>query len=274
MQVYLRYAGNKSWLKDWFIEKRVKARFLTKRRLVSPFCGALGDVFQLLPDHALLNDSYSPLVNLHSQIRSGLEITIPCFYDKDLYKERVEIFNSLTSDRAIGGRFAYLKNPEQANLAAQILYYLNRTGFNGLFRTAKNGAWNTPVGTPNKYRQEFKEYSQHMNNWVFSCGDFQNLSVNSDDFLMLDPPYDPYSSTSNFTNYGTGKFSWGDQIRLLNWAIAAKVPFILCNNATPRIVEVYSSVGLKLDFVDKKRSINSKASERKTPVREVIAYNF
>jgi DNA adenine methylase len=72
-----------------------------------------------------------------------------------------------------------------------------------------------------------------------------------------------------FTQYSRGGFSWEDQERTAAWLARHRGPAVLVNQATPRVLELYRSLGYRLATVDAPRRI-SRTGDR-TAAREVIA---
>jgi DNA adenine methylase len=235
----LKWAGGKRWLLPhleplWFENSH--------RRLVEPFCGGLAITLGLRPERALLNDANPHLINFYEQLRSGLKLTIDARNDETTYYAHRERFNELIrKDRA------------QTKEAAQLFYYLNRTGFNGLCRFNGSGAFNVPFGryTTINYTRDFTPYKKTFSSWDFKTADFEKLTLNPDDFIYADPPYDV-----EFTTYSAGGFSWEDQRRAAEWLAAHPGPVILSNQATPRIIELYKSLGFTLRFAAAPRRIS------------------
>ena len=75
------------------------------------------------------------------------------------------------------------------------------------------------------------------------CSDFEGLAVEAGDLIYADPPYDV-----DFTTYSRGGFSWEDQVRTANWLAAHRGPVLLSNQATPRIKELYTRLGFRLEY--------------------------
>jgi len=95
--------------------------------------------------------------------------------------------------------------------------------------------------------------------------DYRNVTQNSQkgDFVYLDPPYNPVSSTSNFTAYTSKGFNCEDQVHLAN--VFRKLSdrgcsVLLSNSDTPFIRQLYSDFNIK--EVDVQRAINCKGSLR------------
>lgn len=90
------------------------------------------------------------------------------------------------------------------------------------------------------------------------------LAVEPDDFIYADPPYDV-----PFTQYAKKGFTWEDQVRLAKWLTRHPSPVVLSNQATPRIVRLYRSLGFKLRYLDAPRRISCNGD--RTAAREVLA---
>ena len=159
----LKWAGGKRWLLPHLSPLWEKH---SHRRLVEPFCGGLAVTLGLRPTHALLNDVNPHLVNFYRQLQSGLEATIPMENDSELFYQHRETFNQLIRD-----------GQHETSQAAQLFYYLNRSGFNGLCRFNKSGLFNVPFGRYAKinYRRDFLVFRPLFAQWKFQLGDFEAL---------------------------------------------------------------------------------------------------
>jgi DNA adenine methylase len=105
------------------------------RRLVEPFCGGLAVALGLSPDRALLNDANPHLISFYVWLQKGLKLSIK-FENKErpYYAHRAR-FNELLA-----------AGKHRTAEAAQLFYYLNRTGYNGLCRFNNRGVFNVPFG--------------------------------------------------------------------------------------------------------------------------------
>lgn len=248
----LKWAGGKRWLVN-----QLKSYWANNksRRLVEPFSGGLSITLGLMPQKALVNDVNEHLINFYQQLKKGLVVTIRMEYDEKLYYKHRERFNLLI-------RSSKCTNSE----AAQLFYYLNKTGFNGLCRFNQKGEYNVPFGKYKSinYQKDFSEYSKAFSRWDFCLGDFSNLEIRPGDFIYADPPYDV-----DFTQYSAGGFSWNDQVRAAEWLSKHKGPVILSNQATKRIVRLYKQLGFRLFYFDAPRMINCNGNRDKA--KEVLA---
>ena len=160
--------------------------------------------------------------------------------------------------------------------AARILY-LNRTGFNGLYRVNRSGKFNVPFGRYANPRilDEPRLLAAHeaLKRVQLVTGDFEEvcLGAKKGDAVYFDPPYLPVSATSSFAEYHAEAFGIAEHQRLAKvFTKLAKrgVCAVLSNSDTPDTRELFG--GHRLEIVSARRSINSK-HERRGPVREILA---
>ena len=85
------------------------------------------------------------------------------------------------------------------------------------------------------------------------------------DFIYLDPPYSPVSSTAHFTSYTYNGFTNKDQERLAEiykQLDEMKCKVMLTNSNTPFVRKLYADFAMNTTEVDSKRAINCKAAKR------------
>ena len=178
--------------------------------------------------------------------------------EKSLFYERRTRFNELIRE-----------NKHQTAEAALLFYYLNRTGYNGLCRFNSAGFYNVPKGSYKHINYmttaDFAPYREALAHWEFRVGDFEELELEQSDFVYADPPYDV-----PFTQYSKENFYWEDQVRLAEWLARHDGPVVLSNQATERILNLYSDCGFTLTLLEAPRRINSNGD--RTPAQEVLAY--
>lgn len=225
------------------------------RRLVEPFAGGMAVTLGLAPVQALLNDVNPHLVNFFRWLQRGLCFQSPMENNEDAYYRARETFNGLLRS----GR-------EDSREAAELFYYLNRTGYNGLCRFNRRGEFNVPFGRYARinYGLDCAAYREVLAPWQFECGDFEALELDRADFVYADPPYDV-----EFTSYSKDGFNWDDQVRLADWLCRHPGPVVLSNQATARVVDLYSALGFQLQFLDAPRMISCTGD--RTKAREVLA---
>ena len=225
-----------------------------------PFVGGGAVFFALAAEKrfkgAVLNDTNEELLNVYAKIRDVPELLMEFLEhsfnqdEKSYYKIRAQVPS------------------EELPRAARTLY-LNKVGFNGLYRVNRKGAFNVPWG-----KQEGRSIFDKEN--ILACSkvlekaaliscDFEKATITATrgDVCYFDPPYVPVSATANFTAYSAGGFGPEDQVRLRDVAkklIARGVHVLLSNADMPMVRDLYK--GFKLEQVQVARRVNSKASKR------------
>jgi DNA adenine methylase len=190
------------------------------------------------------------------------------------YAVRDEQFNPLRArGRERDGRIAY--TPE---LAAMFIY-LNRTGFNGLFRVNSRGGFNVPAGRydrpkicdRSKVLRVSEALARPRVRLVHGSFELAREVAGAGDFLYVDPPYSPLSRTASFTAYTAERFDSAAQRRLQQTVIelaSRGCHLLVSNSTTDDITRLYdtnldaSAAGLRAHRVRARRAINCNASRR------------
>jgi DNA adenine methylase len=248
----LKWAGGKRWQVQHVLRYWEAAG---ERRLVEPFAGGSAVTLGLLPDRALLNDVNPHLINFYTQLKRGLVINDLFDKSERAYYRSRERFNALLAA-------GHAKTAE----AAGLFYYLNRTGYNGLCRFNQSGEFNVPFGRYKtlNYRYDFTDYKSVFAHWTFSNKSFRSLRLEPDDFVYADPPYDV-----EFTAYSTGGFDWEDQKAAATWLSKHPGPVVLSNQATDRIMDLYTKLKFTTRTVEAPRRISCTGD--RSPALEVLA---
>lgn len=248
----LKWAGGKRWLVPYLAPVWAKHR---EQRMVEPFCGGLAIALGLMPTRALLNDINPHLVNFLTWLGRGLHIECRMENDAELFYAHRARFNELI-------RTGQASSKE----AAELFYFLNRTGYNGLCRFNRRGEFNVPFGKYKTihYVREFADYQPVFSAWDLQVGPFDAIALAPDDFVYADPPYDV-----EFVSYSKEGFGWEDQVRLGTWLAKHSGPVALSNQATPRIVRLYESLGFEITLLDAPRRISCTGD--RSSAKEVLA---
>jgi DNA adenine methylase len=190
------------------------------------------------------------------------------------YEVRDGVFNpEREARRGPDGRIRYTP------ALAAMLIYLNRTGFNGLFRVNASGAFNVPVGRYERPRIADRgrlldvATALGRDNVRLIWGSFLDAEAlaRPGDFLYCDPPYAPLTRTSAFTSYTHPRFGAREQVALQEMAVrlSAKSCHVLLSNSTADEIRVLYdgnpaavAAGLAAYRVPARRAINSKAGSR------------
>ena len=274
-------------------------------RYVEPFFGSGAVFFDLLASGRLqgkavrLADLNPDLIGCYRALRDDVEAVVralsrlerehrsdgdACYYDV-----RDRRFNPRRAAQASGvakEREALAESYSPA--LAAMLIFLNRTGFNGLFRLNRHGAFNVPAG---RYTDPTICDAGHLRAVARAFGapgveiklagfDETLDDTGPGDFVYCDPPYAPLSLTASFSSYTADGFSLTDQTRLCDAIIEASrrgALVVVSNSSAPQILSLYSSTraraaGLHVRLVPARRSINSRAAAR-GPVNEVLVTN-
>jgi DNA adenine methylase len=123
-----------------------------------------------------------------------------------------------------------------------------------------------PFGTYKSinYTRDFSSYAALFRQLEFSSVDVEAVPLRRGDFVYADPPYDV-----EFTTYSAGGFSWDDQVRTASFLAQHDGPVVISNQATARIIELYTGLGFKLSYLDAPRRISCTGD--RTAAREVLA---
>ena len=259
-------------------------------RYIEPFCGSGAVFFDLhaanrLRGHdVVLIDSNADLIGCYEMVRDACD-GVACALERlaaahaadgraHYYAVRDERFNPLRNERRqADGRIAYT-----AELAAMFIY-LNRTGFNGLFRLNASGGFNVPAGRYARpaivNREKLFRVAGALSSpgvrLVFGSFESARVVAEAGDFLYVDPPYAPVSRTANFTSYTASRFDGDDHARLQELVVdvARRGCHVLVSNSTaPEIAALYENndearaAGLRTFRVPALRAINSNPARR------------
>ncbi len=233
-------------------------------RYFEPFLGGGALFFDCLPRKGHLSDVNAEIVECYVVVRDQVEKLIVALgrhrYDADPYYA--------------------MRDTDPATLSpverAARTIFLNKTGFNGLYRVNRAGKFNVPFG---RYAKplicdpaNLRACSAALANVELLVRDFEEASsrANAGDFVYFDPPYVPVSRTAAFTAYAAGGFGSKEQERLATLfakLIERGVHVLLSNSDVPDIRRLYR--GHRIECVRATRAINSNAS-RRGPVSEVL----
>ncbi|HLK89770.1 MAG TPA: DNA adenine methylase [Polyangia bacterium] len=235
-----------------------------------PFVGGGAVFFALAAERrfarAVLGDANPELVNCYETVRDDVagvirELQKHRNTERDYYRVRQWDPRRLTA----------------AARAARIIY-LNRCGYNGLYRVNSDGRFNVPFGRYVRPKicdvARLEAASRALQGTTIVCGDFREVldagRPGPDDFVYLDPPYVPISRTASFTAYARRAFGPTDQQRLadaLGSLSRERVPAVLSNSYCATTLQLYE--GLLHQKVPARRAINSVGRAR-GPVPEIL----
>lgn len=212
---------------------------------------------------AVLIDLNKDLINAYVQVRDHLD-------ELSLQLERLQ------ADHCTDFYYEMRSlDPEQMDLTerAARFIYLNKTCFNGLYRTNRKGKFNVPIGSydpPKIYEPALlKLCSEALQGVVLVAGEFTNMKlfqgmISPRDFIYADPPYYPLNQTSSFTSYTAQGFKDADHVALealLRELKQAGAHVLVSNSDCERMRLLYGD-GWETLTVQARRSVNSKATRR------------
>ncbi|MBD3797712.1 MAG: DNA adenine methylase [Campylobacterales bacterium] len=242
-------------------------------RYFEPFIGGGALFFELKPKNAFINDYNPELTNLYTTIRDN---PMELIEDLTKHKNESEYYyktRALDRDKKV---FSKLSNIQRASR----FIYLNKTGFNGLYRVNSKGECNVPFGRYKnpKYcdSENIQACSELLKNTQINNGDFESVKeyVKEGDFVYFDPPYVPLNATSSFTGYTDQGFDEDMQFRLkelCDYINDVGAYFMLSNSSAEYVYKLYH--GYTIHEVKATRNINSNASKR-GKVTEVVVTNY
>lgn len=253
----LKWAGGKRSLAERIL-KELPPRIQT---YYEPFVGGAA-VFLALAEakrfeRAVISDKNRELVDLYTVVRDHLG---------QLHK-KLEALQGRTSEEdyyEIRG-----DSPRTKIERAARLIYLNKTGYNGLYRVNSKGGFNVPYGRYKKPKiydpVRLDGMSIALQDVEIRVADFEEVCAQAKkgDAVYLDPPYLPVSKTASFSAYHSEAFGIEEHRRLA--AVFAKlqrrhVAAVLSNSATPETRALYQN--FRCSDVAVRRPINSVASRR------------
>ena len=218
MKPFLKWVGGKQRLLPE-LQKYIPETYNT---YFEPFVGAGALFFHLKPQKAYVSDLNQNLVDTYLGIKNDPEKVIEII---NTYPNEPEAFCKIRDSSPV----------TQEERAAWMLY-VNKCGFNGLYRVNKNGKCNVAFGKRKRPTYDFdnlREVSKFLQNSPgidISQGNYKKILplVKSGDFVYLDPPY-----YGTFTGYTAETFKDSDLQDLVAFVddLVAKGAKVLVSNS-------------------------------------------
>jgi DNA adenine methylase len=256
---FLKWAGGKAAI-AWQIERLLPLD--TRERVYrEPFLGGGAMFFALQPRRAVLSDSLADLVIAYQMVQTSADALIT-------HLERLQAAHTTEQFYEIRDAFNTRRDAPRLERAAWLIY-LNKTCYNGLFRTNKKGVFNVPVG---RYARAsvvdppaLRLAGAALAGAEIVHATFDRLPAVAEpgDVVYLDPPYVPLSKTAYFSSYSDGVFTSDDQARLASVyreLDARGCLLALSNSDTPEVRRLYE--GFDVSPIIAPRAISSKTSTR------------
>jgi DNA adenine methylase len=269
----LKWAGGKSRLVPMILG-RLPPQIGT---YYEPFVGGAAVFFALAAEkrfkRAVLGDKNRDLIDVYKGVKSDVDAIITLLRDYTRRHDEATYYATRELD------------PEKLDLAerAARLIYLNKTGYNGLYRVNRQGGFNVPFGryeNPkicNEPRLRAAADVLRARGVSIKVADFEALSERAEpgDAVYFDPPYVPLTKTASFTGYHSESFGAQEHLRLAG-AFASltrrKVAAVLSNSGGKDTKRLYEQEGIEVDRVLVTRPINSKSTARGA-VAELLVSN-
>jgi DNA adenine methylase len=235
-----------------------------------PFAGGAAVFFALAKQkrfrRAVLSDSNPELINVYEALKNDV----------------AGVINALRSWPYDEEKFYYLRDqyrPRTAITRAARTIYLNKTGYNGLYRVNRSGQFNVPFGRHTNPTicdvLNLKRVSECLKHVELVVADFEDTCRRAvtGDAVYFDPPYMPLSATAYFTSYDKHPFGIAQHQRLAQVfgdLAERNVAAVLSNSDTPETEGLFRQWAVQRLQVP--RAINSRATAR-GPVSELLVVN-
>jgi DNA adenine methylase len=227
---------------------------------------------RMLCGRAVLSDVNAKLVETHRAIRDDPDAVIQAIAALPQVNWKEQYYSV---------REAYNHGPWVGPEHAARFIWLNRAGFNGLYRENRHGQFNVPAGSYSRLTipepSAFWEVSRMLQGVELMVGGFAAVMERAgpNDHVYCDPPYVPLSETACFTAYSKEPFDLQEQAelaRLARLAAARGARVVLSNHDVPVVRdELYAERhGFSLHGQQVHRAISRNGADRKA-VPEVIA---
>jgi DNA adenine methylase len=253
-----------------------KSQLLAEIRLVlptefgkffEPFLGGGALFFDLERANSVISDFNPRLVNFYNSVSSSPDAVL---------REITKIGKMFESLDASGKKNFYYecrekfngRDASEVNLAS-LFYFLNKTGFNGLFRENSNGNYNVPFGQKDSFPFPepvcFARASALLKNATLTHASYETpvMDAQPGDLVYFDPPYVPLEGSPSFTAYLSGGFGPEEQQKLADVfrELAERGVFVVASNSyTDAVKNMYK--GFNVVPVKARRNINSNGAKR------------
>ena len=274
MRPILKWAGGKARLAEQIAEAFQEP---CEGTYFEPFLGS-GAVYLALRAkgrvcEAVLSDANPKLVEVHRAVRDRVD---------DLLTELDALPGDDWRERYYDIRELYNEGPWVGPRHAARFIWLNRAGFNGLYRENRSGRFNVPVGRYTRLsipdEERFRAVSDALQPAELLSADFGEVidRAQASDQVYCDPPYVPLSETASFTGYCKLPFGLPEQKRLASVAQKAALRgarVVLSNHDLPVVRNELYPTERGFEHVARPRVARaiSRRARSRTRVAEVIA---
>lgn len=294
-QTLLKWPGNKTQLLKVLIN--TTEQFSNFENYYEPFFGSGAFYFflkrnQKINNKAFLNDYLKELILFYKTIKNPKTIekiiteidmvlkkynSLETLHDKkEMYLNLREKYNSfLNKDTLI---------QNESIQQSALLYVLNKTCFNGVYRKSKQGKFNVPHGRRvgdsqsinfgEQQKEYFRETKKLLRNTKITSTSYDKAlnSATEKDFVYLDPPY-----VDNFTDYTSEGFKdddFSDLNKNIKLLIEKNVKFLMSNSNTNRTTEIFYDKKLYCYEVGVTRTIDRSKTYNTGRTTELLISNY
>lgn len=271
---FIKWAGGKSR-----VAKEITSFFpIEFGRYFEPFLGGGAIYFSISPQKGLLNDLNKYLIGTYEIIRDRPDELIKNLKKIDQHYHSLPTLDD-KSKYYYDARVRYNKIKTTNIEKASLFIFLNKTGYNGMYRENSKGEYNIPFGKHEKCLicdpENIHEVSRNLIGIEFSSKDYKEALKNTKkgDLVYLDPPYIPVSSTANFTQYQKEGFGYDEQIRLKDLALELHKKgcyVVISNSSCKESIELYQDSAFNIHTIKITRLIHFS----KKVVPEIVVTNF
>jgi DNA adenine methylase len=263
----LRWIGGKQRYAD-VVAGYLRTVVMDGGRYFEPFVGGASIFFALRPEAAVLGDSNSDLIEFYNQ----LEVR-----PLELWSAVNELAQDVTTEVYYQARNEFNSGCDGLRRAALFLF-LNRTGFNGIWRVNRSGHYNVPFGDRGLALCDLEtwlSFAGCLSRATLVCEDYPITlkKVRAGDAVYLDPPYFVSTGRELFTRYTHAGFSRADHLSLSKemdrlTGLGARV--VLTIREDPFIMELYRDY--KIDSAGVKNCVNARGGHSR--VVDLTIRNF
>lgn len=247
----IKWAGGKRWFVREFGDDMFRRVLERGGRYIEPFVGSGAMALHLGLSNMVLGDAEEEIANLHLMVRDRPEDLVTL----------LRLLEEGGTDSVTYYRVRERNARTDVERAAKLLY-LNRLGFNGLYRKNRTGKFNVPYGgsRPLHTRDRVIEASKALRGARIERCDALELikDARGGDTLYVDPPY-----LGTFSDYTVKGFDEADHTRLadaLRKAHGRGAEIYAHNVDTPTVRELYAWAEI-IPMVEK-RSISANGGNR------------
>ena len=247
-----------------------------------PFLGGGALLYKLLPKNAKIYEININIYNLYINIKNNVKDIIEklkvyeteylnCENRKTYYLDKRTHYNSLD----------YCETTNSIEKTV-LLLFLNKTCFNAVYRENKKGQFNVPIGNMKDCTicntEQLNNVSEYLNNNNINIynSDFSEFvnTIETNDFVYLDPPYYPLKNDS-FVGYDKNSFIKKDHdklLEILDILNEKNIKFMLSNSNNTYFRDKLAKYNIYDIAIA--RTLNSNTNDRKECVCEIIVTNY